>query len=92
MVQLDDCGRDMSALAQALRFIPVSGSVQTCVNSSGGYNGTDPYQRGTPTDILQSPDQTQQNTNDIDQVQLALSILCVFPLSFVSLVSCRSPV
>ena len=45
LIQLDDCGRDMGALAQSLRFIPiVDGNKTTDIH--GNYNGTDPYQRG----------------------------------------------
>ena len=49
LIGLDDCSRDVPALAQGLRFIPVDNSARLPdVSDPRIYNGTDPYERGKP--------------------------------------------
>ena len=46
LVILDDCGRDLAALAQTLRFLPIAHGQTPTTDEQGNYNGTDAYQRG----------------------------------------------
>ena len=49
MIGLDDCGRSMSSLAQAMRCLPVTNGNSTC-DEQGNYNGSDPFKRGRSSD------------------------------------------
>ena len=46
LVILDDCRRDLGALAQTLRFLPIADRTTKTTDEQGNYNGTDAYQRG----------------------------------------------
>ena len=46
LVILDDCGSELAALAQSLRFLPLADGQTATTDEQGNYNGTDPYQRG----------------------------------------------
>ena len=51
MIGLDDCGRSMSSLAQAMRCLPVTNGNSTC-DEQGNYNGSDPFKRGSRSDCV----------------------------------------
>ena len=46
LVILDDCGSELAALAQSLRFLPIADGQIATTDEQGNYNGTDLYQRG----------------------------------------------